>query len=67
MSEEMFQSSPDLVVGRYSRTSRRPADSERLFQSSPDLVVGRYIRRFAEADDEHFVVSILARLGSRAL
>ena len=38
---DTFQSSPDLVVGRYG-TSRWTARAQSRFQSSPDLVVGRY-------------------------
>ena len=37
----MFQSSPDLVVGRYA--CDQVARAIAMFQSSPDLVVGRYV------------------------
>ena len=60
-----FQSSPDLVVGRYAAAADSLSRST-MFQSSPDLVVGRYQRctRSLQARSD---VSILARLGSRAL
>jgi len=37
----MFQSSPDLVTGRYNIGNVRMLKSD-WFQSSPDLVTGRY-------------------------
>ena len=39
----LFQSSPDLVVGRYAAGAVRPRyEDAGCFNPSPDLVVGRY-------------------------
>ena len=40
----MFQSSPDLVVGRYGHAFGSLELAWLEFQSSPDLGVGRYDR-----------------------
>ena len=64
------------ILARLGSRALRAAPLRRdlqTFQSSPDLVVGRYVSRYGPISlgdnphREHQGVSILARLGSRAL